>query len=329
MKRRDDLDFAKGIGIILMVLGHSFSAGNGEALKMWFYSFHMPLFFLVSGILAREKEECRSVAYTVKHRARGLLLPYYFWCSLIAVYLCVMGRKTLVYFLDLVYNIVTFRGVSALWFLTCLYLAEILFSVSRKAYAFNRVLGWGLAVVIGLVGLLAPNGNAVAMVVLRACTGMSFIWLGWIGARIFTDQYQHWLVFGLLCVLHFILARMNGQVDMLSRAFGNGILFYVNALVGTWLIIQTYHLLRAKCLDGARKGISWLGKNSIVLVCTSFFAIEFLRLADYKLLGGFLPKLGNAEGIVLCLAAILLEIPMIQASERFLWFAFGRKKPSE
>lgn len=328
MKRRDDLDFAKGIGIILMVLGHSFSAGNGEALKMWFYSFHMPLFFLVSGILAREKEECRSVAYTVKHRARGLLLPYYSWCSLIAVYLCVMGRKTLAYFIDLVRIIATFQGLSALWFLTCLYLAEILFAVTRKAYAFNRVVGWGLTVAIGLVGLLAPNGNAVAMVVLRACTGMSFIWLGWIGAKIFSDQRRHWMVFAALFILHFILARMNGQLSVLGRVYGNGVLFYVNALVGTWLTIQTYHLLDAKCLEKVRKGVAWLGKNSIVLVCTSFFAIEFLRLADYKLFGGFLPRLGNAEGIVLCLTAILLEIPMIQASERFLWFAFGRKKPS-
>ena len=311
-----------------MVLGHSFSAGNGEALKMWIYSFHMPLFFLVSGILAREKEERHSIAYTVKHRARGLLLPYYFWCSLIAVYLCVMGCKTLVYFLDLVYNIVTFRGVSALWFLPCLFMAGILFAVSRKAYEFNRTLGWGIAVMIGLAGFLTPNGHEITVVVLRACTGMSFIWLGWIGEKTFTDRCRHWTVFGSLCVLHLILARRNGQVDMLSRAFGNGILFYVNALVGTWLIIQTYHLLRAKCLDGARKGVSWLGKNSVVLVCTSFFAIEFLRLVEYKLFGGFLPRLGNAEGIVLCLAAILLEIPMIHASERFLWFAFGRKKPS-
>lgn len=32
MERRKDLDFAKGAGIILMVLGHSFSVRNGEAV---------------------------------------------------------------------------------------------------------------------------------------------------------------------------------------------------------------------------------------------------------------------------------------------------------
>lgn len=144
MNRRDDLDFAKGIGIILMVLGHSFSGGHGDALKVWFYSFHMPLFFLVSGMIAYLKEERHSIVYTVKHRARGLLLTFFFWCSLIAIYLCVMGRKTLAYFLDLVCDIATFQGLSALWFLPCLYLAEILFAVSRRVHVFNRFLGWGL-----------------------------------------------------------------------------------------------------------------------------------------------------------------------------------------
>ena len=119
---------------------------------------------------------------------------------------------------------------------------------------------------------------------------------------------------------------MNDQVDILSRAFGNSILFYVNALVGTWLTIQTYHLLRAKCLDGVRKGVAQLGKNSIVLVCTSFFAVEFLRLADYKLFGSVLPRLGDAEGIVLCLMTILLEVPAILLAERYLWPVFGKRK---
>lgn len=50
MERRKDLDFAKGIGIILMVLGHCYSAGNGEHILCWLYSFHMPLFFIIPGM---------------------------------------------------------------------------------------------------------------------------------------------------------------------------------------------------------------------------------------------------------------------------------------
>ena len=39
-------DIIKGIGIMLMVLGHT----CGQPLYNWIYSFHMPLFFIVSGL---------------------------------------------------------------------------------------------------------------------------------------------------------------------------------------------------------------------------------------------------------------------------------------
>ena len=48
VKRVDYLDYAKGIAIILVVLGHIFSGGN---IKTYIYSFHMPLFFIISGYL--------------------------------------------------------------------------------------------------------------------------------------------------------------------------------------------------------------------------------------------------------------------------------------
>ena len=79
MERRKDLDFAKGIGIILMVLGHCYSAGNGEILRLWFYSFHMPLFFVIPGIVERGRVHAPSFSVLLKKRVRALLIPYYFW----------------------------------------------------------------------------------------------------------------------------------------------------------------------------------------------------------------------------------------------------------
>ena len=40
------VDEAKGIGIILVMLGHCYLNWN---FCFWFYSFHMPLFFILSG----------------------------------------------------------------------------------------------------------------------------------------------------------------------------------------------------------------------------------------------------------------------------------------
>ena len=45
--RIDSLDILKGIGIILVVVGHMI--GNQLYIRPWIYAFHMPLFFMLSG----------------------------------------------------------------------------------------------------------------------------------------------------------------------------------------------------------------------------------------------------------------------------------------
>lgn len=54
------LDYAKAIGIILVVLGHVINTqGNilpsGKIVLQYIYSFHMPLFFIISGIIIGNK----------------------------------------------------------------------------------------------------------------------------------------------------------------------------------------------------------------------------------------------------------------------------------
>lgn len=42
INRIEWIDMVKGVGIFLVVIGH---AGNIPNVKIWIYSFHMPLFF--------------------------------------------------------------------------------------------------------------------------------------------------------------------------------------------------------------------------------------------------------------------------------------------
>ena len=58
LKNRDvTLDYIKGIGIILMIIGHSdFAFLYDGLLRHFIYSFHMPLFFLCSGYLYKRRD---------------------------------------------------------------------------------------------------------------------------------------------------------------------------------------------------------------------------------------------------------------------------------
>lgn len=83
MNRIDYLDIAKGIGIILVYIGHCHIGERTQTLSnviYWIYSFHMPFFFFVSGMLfSPKKKEFRNFIW---NKSVSLLIPYSFFSIL-------------------------------------------------------------------------------------------------------------------------------------------------------------------------------------------------------------------------------------------------------
>ena len=72
MERRINyIDMAKGYGILAVLIGHLVQS---SILGTFVYSFHLPLFFFISGFLFRPEE---SFGNFLKHKARSILLPYF------------------------------------------------------------------------------------------------------------------------------------------------------------------------------------------------------------------------------------------------------------
>ena len=67
--RAEHLDIAKGIGITLVIFGHL--SQSSEMLRILVYSFHMPLFFLISGYLNKENRTLKKL----KKDAVSLIRP--------------------------------------------------------------------------------------------------------------------------------------------------------------------------------------------------------------------------------------------------------------
>ena len=71
------LDIAKALGIVAIVLGHTIQGG---LVKKYVYSFHVPMFFFLQGItFSVTKMEKRPFPAYLKHRAKSMLIPYYFF----------------------------------------------------------------------------------------------------------------------------------------------------------------------------------------------------------------------------------------------------------
>lgn len=88
LKRNLYLDIVKGFAIIAVILGHSIQYGNGveyldnesffdNIVFQFIYSFHMPLFMLISGYLFYYSVEKKSISEITKVKCRSLLLPIF------------------------------------------------------------------------------------------------------------------------------------------------------------------------------------------------------------------------------------------------------------
>lgn len=73
------IDIMRGLGIILVVMGHISCEPH---LSCWIYSFHMPLFFFISGMSFFVAGKKMYIWKQVKH----LLIPYLFFSILSFVY---------------------------------------------------------------------------------------------------------------------------------------------------------------------------------------------------------------------------------------------------
>ncbi|WP_298014468.1 acyltransferase family protein [uncultured Megasphaera sp.] len=72
-KRIDWIDIAKGIAILLVIIGHTNPWGS--TTRNFIYSFHMPLFFLLSGYTYRLAENKRDFWIHLRQGIKHLLLP--------------------------------------------------------------------------------------------------------------------------------------------------------------------------------------------------------------------------------------------------------------
>ena len=71
VKRIPWIDIGKGIGIILVIAGHTFTEGQ---FYVWLNSFHMPLFFLLAGILCDPYN--RNIKFDVHKKLINFVVPF-------------------------------------------------------------------------------------------------------------------------------------------------------------------------------------------------------------------------------------------------------------
>lgn len=162
-KRFIQTDIAKGIGIILVVIGHSFPDSTKLAagsfvyfLYKMIYSFHMPLFFFVSGLVSAgivKKIGANEKLREIKKKAMRLLVPYFVFGA-IFIPLRVVFAEFARFSYDFTKLYTVFLGnnpCGQLWFLYVLFL----FSLIAILFATEKNITW-LLIPAAIVTLVSP-----------------------------------------------------------------------------------------------------------------------------------------------------------------------------
>lgn len=127
MNQRDvTVDIAKGVAILFVVIGHllqynTVDASNGVCFY-WIYSFHMPLFMLLSGYVATfSRDKIKDFHSFVSKKAVRLLLPYAFWSFVINPWILKGLRGTELF--SRVVDVLLLPGLGV-WFLIILFFIQ-------------------------------------------------------------------------------------------------------------------------------------------------------------------------------------------------------------
>ena len=154
-KRYECMDTAKGIGMLAVILGHVGIGTPGILL----YSFHLPLFFIISGFFFRYTENFGTF---LGKKAKGYLIPY-FGCGII-ITLFDFFLKTRCKISALTYdikNLLIQKRFTTLWFLAALFIGVILFwgicHICKNNLKYILVISFGISVLFILYDEWAEN----------------------------------------------------------------------------------------------------------------------------------------------------------------------------
>ena len=279
-KRLDFIDIAKGLGMLTIVWGHICLGGLSNAIV---YSFHIPLFFFLSGLVFSPKRYGNFGEF-LKKRLKGLLVPYVVYSVLTwmvwAVYSHLTHAQVDNYWFPLLQTFIA-QGSEGylihnvpLWFVMCLFSVEIIYFFLSKLKDWANVL---LCIVLCVLGVLSSMSTSFDFSTLPwsidvAVMALPFYASGSLLANhvphaklVKTVVENKWLsnvMFVISIIVVYLGASYNGHVSMGHADLGRSpLVFYGTAVFGVFgfmILCIALSRLSTKLVDG----IKWIGRNS-------------------------------------------------------------------
>lgn len=302
-KRNLYIDVMKGLLIILVVIGHlPFFEYDSRTLTL-IYSFHMPAFLIIGGILSHINDKSTYKKILCK-RFKGILVPYFIFylISFIIVPVATPEQKTQAI-------ICMFNGIGnpnyainlPLWFLTFYFVAITLFELIECTFYKLRILLFDKVksdsiffrifvefftfIAIAILMFISFNyarvykGARLPFNFEIATFCLGFVFFGKIISIFFNDfinfvkkntamtvftAFVTIIFIAMFIVFWYFLSMRNGRIDLNARDYKDAFYMYFDAILG--FIIFAYFSFIISLIPIVKSILAFIGERSIYIL---------------------------------------------------------------
>lgn len=316
-KRITWVDITKGFLMILVVIGH-YPGELDFPLAKYIYWFHMPAFFILSGLFFKPILDKKDIKPTIHKRFMQLIVPYLFFLASITLVRYGMeifsGNRDLEWYLNDLWTLAIGgrfirEAYGVFWFVTTLFFTYLLFMWLTTC--FNRMKQF---MILGLFYTIAHFESIIAMEVIggkpsEAAQSIPMIWnidvalmaivyfaIGYYFKELWMDISKRWMSTAVFLSTTAVLLDWFNIIDyrlsMKFLRYDHFILDLVIPLSFTIALVGCFQLLTAKL------SLNWLQKienHSLSIMYLHIFADIILNdyftygLIGYTTIGIFIP----------------------------------------
>ena len=339
-KREHYIDIAKGVAMVLVIIAHIKVVL--PQVHAWINSFHMPLFFILSGLVFNPFKYDKFKDFFL-HKVKTLIVPYVLLNIVLLFAMIIIDIKsyTITLFFErflgifIAYRLSNWCG--KLWFVLVLFFAEILaYYISHfigkitKEKRLNNLFMIIAIVITSVVGYVIINNIRCLFWYLDLvifCT--SFVLIGYLIKNNITtfNKMEKIYMIPVYAIVNLLFCYLNykaiGKSSVIyNSVLGNYIFFMLSATAGSFLVIAICKAVRKN------KVLEFIGKNTIIYYTFQREVCINLGMKLLLKLGEKLPIFLNThvQVVVITIMSCIVLAGISYIITKYFPFIIGKKK---
>ena len=329
MNRLKYIDWIKGFAMILVVFGHVYTVYDSR-FRQWIYSFHVPIFFFISGyLLYNSYIKKNEMNYDVIKSIKTIFIPYItfsiFNIIAQALYSHIRNKDVLDSIKYQAERLINLRGVTATWFLITLFIVVVLFKFLYKTFK-NKKLFIISIIILLLIPFIYQNVNSEYIKALyKSFIALFFFTVGFFSYKYTSEKDIPWLATILMFVGSIICSYYLGYSNLASLNIAKPILFLTSGVVGSVSFLFLFKKIASYNIE--LKSLTYIGTNSLIYLGTHMNLSFFLTYAYTNVFDSPLMLDWKIRAPLLTILTIIVDIIFVYIFNNYLYMLIGKNRP--